>query len=742
MPQVQQLPQTGTSPATTRTAWLYGEQQTGTENNIFPWDRAEGLSVDAVPTNNGLGRVVATARRVDPVRAADGTLTDGTSADAKWRITTRSYDAKGRIASTNIAAPDLGRTQLQYTYDRQGQLTKRQADFWWSQDAFTQWYTYTPRGQVEAVYAAPGTNKPSVPEVTYTYTADGQVDETVYRNGIDETYAYDVRGRLTDVSATGSSGDVFAQQYDYRLNSQIDRAETYSDVTAPGATGRFHYAYDYDALGRLTGADYFEGGFGNPTGTSAYDVGGLGYDRNGNLTALQRRDDSGKLVDDLSYSYSGGINRLSGLDDAAGSVYDWDAGSGGFTYDASGRLTSATAAPYAADTLIYNDQDLPVRIGLPEGEEITYRYSAEGQRTYTQVGTSPATFTVRDGAAALGQFSHGPAIGGGTTPSVDYYNVLLPSGTPIGRFVGGAESERRYYHTDHLGSTRAVTDPSGQVVERRDHYPFGLQMPGRTLAQGPRADEDYTGHELDDETGMHYAGARFYMSALGRWGTTDPLADDFPAWSSYNYVQNNPLRLVDPDGRAPMDWYRDQDDSVRFDPEVQSQDDLDEGQEYLGERLLARSEDGGAQLLEPDGSARTVFEGRPSSGEVASDIMAGFAGATSKAQWTLEMAGDAGKTLAKRNSVVATGLTVAGITSGTVGRESDSILYQTLMGGTELGILGVGFLGGPKGAIGAAAFDIFGKDPVVEWATTSIYSLQVDRTIDVERPVNEEEARR
>ncbi|WP_353562788.1 RHS repeat-associated core domain-containing protein [Longimonas sp.] len=42
-------------------------------------------------------------------------------------------------------------------------------------------------------------------------------------------------------------------------------------------------------------------------------------------------------------------------------------------------------------------------------------------------------------------------------------------------------------------------------------------MPGRTLAQGPRADEDYTGHELDAETGLHYAGARYYMSAIGRW---------------------------------------------------------------------------------------------------------------------------------------------------------------------------------------------------------------------------------
>lgn len=52
---------------------------------------------------------------------------------------------------------------------------------------------------------------------------------------------------------------------------------------------------------------------------------------------------------------------------------------------------------------------------------------------------------------------------------------------------------------------------------------------------------------------MHYAGARFYMSAIGRWGVTDPLADDFPAWSPYNYVQNNPIGAFDPDGLAPVE---------------------------------------------------------------------------------------------------------------------------------------------------------------------------------------------
>jgi RHS repeat-associated protein len=64
--------------------------------------------------------------------------------------------------------------------------------------------------------------------------------------------------------------------------------------------------------------------------------------------------------------------------------------------------------------------------------------------------------------------------------------------------------------------------------------------------------EDDTGHELDDETGMHYAGARYYMSALGRWNGPDPLADDVPAWSPQAYSYNNPIGFMDPTGMAPQ----------------------------------------------------------------------------------------------------------------------------------------------------------------------------------------------
>jgi RHS repeat-associated protein len=58
-----------------------------------------------------------------------------------------------------------------------------------------------------------------------------------------------------------------------------------------------------------------------------------------------------------------------------------------------------------------------------------------------------------------------------------------------------------------------------------------------------------TQHERDSETGYDYRGARYYDSEIARFLGVDVLADSFPAWSSYNYVMANPVRLIDPDGR-------------------------------------------------------------------------------------------------------------------------------------------------------------------------------------------------
>jgi RHS repeat-associated protein len=66
------------------------------------------------------------------------------------------------------------------------------------------------------------------------------------------------------------------------------------------------------------------------------------------------------------------------------------------------------------------------------------------------------------------------------------------------------------------------------------------------------SDGYFTGKELDSETNLQYFGARYYMAALGRWGSVDPLADRYAGYSPYNYVLGNPNSLIDPDGRAPV----------------------------------------------------------------------------------------------------------------------------------------------------------------------------------------------
>ncbi|MDC8102654.1 RHS repeat domain-containing protein [Chryseobacterium rhizosphaerae] len=45
--------------------------------------------------------------------------------------------------------------------------------------------------------------------------------------------------------------------------------------------------------------------------------------------------------------------------------------------------------------------------------------------------------------------------------------------------------------------------------------------------------------------------AQPYLDTAGRWFSPDPLSEEFSEWSPYNFAFNNPLKFVDPDGRAP-----------------------------------------------------------------------------------------------------------------------------------------------------------------------------------------------
>jgi len=53
------------------------------------------------------------------------------------------------------------------------------------------------------------------------------------------------------------------------------------------------------------------------------------------------------------------------------------------------------------------------------------------------------------------------------------------------------------------------------------------------------------------DNGYYYYGARYYDPKLSIWLTVDPLATKFPHLTPYNFVENNPINLVDPTGMAP-----------------------------------------------------------------------------------------------------------------------------------------------------------------------------------------------
>ena len=86
-------------------------------------------------------------------------------------------------------------------------------------------------------------------------------------------------------------------------------------------------------------------------------------------------------------------------------------------------------------------------------------------------------------------------------------------------------NELKYHYQDRLGSDiNSKSLPFGQEIKKGEKFSF-------------------TGKELDKE--LHYFGARYYDSNIGRFTSIDPVKTN-PA---YQYVKNNPINRIDPDGK-------------------------------------------------------------------------------------------------------------------------------------------------------------------------------------------------
>lgn len=105
-----------------------------------------------------------------------------------------------------------------------------------------------------------------------------------------------------------------------------------------------------------------------------------------------------------------------------------------------------------------------------------------------------------------------------------------------------------FFMTDHLGTPRLQTDVNATTVTRAKNRAFGLPLTGALPQQGP----EYAAMEKDTASGNHYDHARFYTSWLGRFQVPDLIGGnpgDPQSWNRYAYARNNPLRYVDPNGQ-------------------------------------------------------------------------------------------------------------------------------------------------------------------------------------------------
>ncbi|HEY0141993.1 MAG TPA: NucA/NucB deoxyribonuclease domain-containing protein, partial [Thermoanaerobaculia bacterium] len=205
-----------------------------------------------------------------------------------------------------------------------------------------------------------------------------------------------------------------------------------------------------------------------------------------------------------------------------------------FGYDATAMMTSLTGADrnerylYTAD-----DERVAVVRNIGSGRRTTWSISALDNhllRTWTDdTTTGTRQFTWSEDEIWRG-------------------STLLASDSPTGL---------KRYHLDHLGSPRLVTNGAGVRIGEQTFDPFGT---GGTLDGGRL---QFTGHERDVPASgsglvLDYMHARYYDGAGGRFLSVDPTWESADltkpqSWNRYSYVLNDPVNMVDPDGKMWWD---------------------------------------------------------------------------------------------------------------------------------------------------------------------------------------------
>jgi RHS repeat-associated protein len=446
---------------------------------------------------NGLGNQIWTYEKDNLPSSVTAYNDAGNAAPV---VTSYTYNKRRLLTGETLTQPGWYSWSLGYAYDGYGHLSTHTYPTGLVVD-----YAPNPLGQpTKAGTFASGAQ----------YHPNGSLKQFTYGNGIVHTMTQNAR-QLPE--RTISSGGVLDYQNYYDANGNVEHIANNLGV---GWDPRDRWM-QYDQLDRLTAAG--SGSFGGDHWHR------MTYDALDNLKSWKL---SG-VKDYAEYVYDA-RNRLTSIRNTAGATVQ------GLEYDPQGNLQNKNGQIYQFD--------FGNRLRIVNLKE-SYRYDGLGRRVmswrWPQPGASTGTLSFsmysQNGQIPYEEDHHG-------TPTTAKENIYL-AGSVIATRENkwGVSVEVKYQHTDALGSPVAVTNASGQVIERMDYEPWGAII-GKPNHNGI----GYTGHVMDSATGLTYMQQRYYDPSIGRFMSVDPIAANGDTGANFNrfkYAANNPYRFIDPDGR-------------------------------------------------------------------------------------------------------------------------------------------------------------------------------------------------
>ncbi len=224
-------------------------------------------------------------------------------------------------------------------------------------------------------------------------------------------------------------------------------------------------------------------------------------------------------------------------------------------------LTNGTYAYSAAGCLTnrqYSGKDYVESLGLAWNSQYqltatttngslaeTYGYDGIGRRSFIAAGGT-TNWMVYDGNQVVAEVD-----GNGNLKKSYVYGLGIDS--PVSMTVYSTTTNTYYFIKDHLGSTLALTDALGNIVESYRYEAWGRVL-GVYNGVGAQIDESafgnrilWMGREYSSRSGLYYFRARWYDPAIGKWISSDPIGIS-GGLNQYVFCANNPINMVDPFG--------------------------------------------------------------------------------------------------------------------------------------------------------------------------------------------------